>query len=126
MSFLHLKKILTVIAHIAPALHSPDNFYSHTFHIFLHWVSLCVTTSLQRTCFEFTESLIDVEFSHLAKISSQGHLLLAPLQEIHGTLVVQSTKTPSLPSQPALQDNSPFSRDFSNQVCKSEVLGFTS
>lgn len=113
------------MAHIAPALQSPDNFYSYTFPIFLHRISLCVT-SLQRTCFEFIKSLIEVEFSHLAKIPSQGHLLLAPEQEIHGTLFVRSTKTPSLPSQPALQDNSPFSRDFSKQVCKSEVLGFIS
>lgn len=44
------------MAYIAPALHSPDNFYSYTFPIFLHWISLCVT-SLQRTCFEFIKSL---------------------------------------------------------------------
>lgn len=65
------------MAHIAPALHSPDNFSNYTLSIFLHWISLCVT-SLQRTCFEFIKSLVEVEFSHLAKIPSQGHLLLAP------------------------------------------------
>lgn len=113
------------MAHIAPALHSPDNFYSYMFPIFLQWISLCVP-GLQRTCFEFIKSLTEVEFSCLAKIPSQGHLLLAPWQEIHGTLFVQSTTTPSLPSQPALQDNSPFSRDFPKQDCKSEVLGLIS
>lgn len=65
------------MAHIAPPLPSPDNFYSYKFPIFLQWISLCVP-GLQRTCFEFIKSLIEVEFSCLAKIPSQGHLLLAP------------------------------------------------
>lgn len=85
------------MAHIAPALHSPDNFSSYTFPIF--WISLCVT-SLQRTCFEFIKSLIAVEFSHLANIPSQGHLLLAPRQEIHGTLSNPQKHHPSPPNQP--------------------------
>lgn len=50
------------MAHIAPALHIPDHFCSYTLPIFLHCISLCVT-SLQRTCFEFIKSLIEVEFS---------------------------------------------------------------
>lgn len=85
------------MSHIVPALHNPDNFSSYTFPIF--WISLCVT-SLQRTCFEFIKSLIAVEFSHLANIPWQGHLLLAPWQEIHGTLSSPQKHHSSPPKQP--------------------------